>query len=319
MARKDNTEENRPISPDEMAAALQRSGYLVEGRVESLLRDRGWFAEANDTYRDRYTGKMREFDVHAIRGVRVSDDIDDWLFAVLAVECINNPQPFVVLTKQPVAPKLLAHDVTMSGLPVMVPDETIYNGWKPLPEFLDFDSFHHYCKTPMGTQFCSFAMKKGAGKPEWMASHDESQFECIRQLPEIVDYLINTHYGSWVIGHEEPINLQVYYPILIVQGDLLAALTATTGVTFSSADHLLIQRTFLREHIEQRHYIDVVQERKLADVLKVIQAEAKTMALRLGKKLPEIRDAIKELRKGLPAADSDLKADVVRQVLERSR
>jgi hypothetical protein len=60
------------ISKDEIADALRRSGYLIEYRIEDVLRGQGYHVSANTTYPDPITRKPRELDLSAIIAERAS-------------------------------------------------------------------------------------------------------------------------------------------------------------------------------------------------------------------------------------------------------
>jgi hypothetical protein len=111
MAGKINQPKER-ITRSEMRGALLRSGYLLESRVESKLRDGRWrYVEANATYPDPETGKSREFDLYAMNATRAGPNDRDYLFGIILAECINNPQPFIILTKEPLLDKLHHYEV----------------------------------------------------------------------------------------------------------------------------------------------------------------------------------------------------------------
>lgn len=61
---------------------LSRSGYLLESRLETLLRKRDYYVEANSVYPDASTGKSRELDLLAIHGYKAGPQ-GDYIFAVL--------------------------------------------------------------------------------------------------------------------------------------------------------------------------------------------------------------------------------------------
>lgn len=90
------------ITVREMKAALLRSGYLLESRVESALREHGNYVEANPTYPDPKTGQSREFDVLSLGAQVIGPRSSrDYIFPVMLIECVNNSQPLVILTKEP--------------------------------------------------------------------------------------------------------------------------------------------------------------------------------------------------------------------------
>jgi hypothetical protein len=100
------------ITAPEINDALIRSGYLLEARVEKYLSDKwGAFVEANASYQDPDTGKSREIDIHAIGGSIAGPGEYDYLFPVMLVECINNPQPIAFLTKVPPVQFLYSEEI----------------------------------------------------------------------------------------------------------------------------------------------------------------------------------------------------------------
>ena len=109
--------QNDKITRAEMTGALLRSGYLLESRVESKLRRQWGYVEANPTYVDPGTGKSREFDLYALNAERAGPNEYEYIFAALLAECINNPQPIVIMTREPLVPFLHHEEVKFAGLP----------------------------------------------------------------------------------------------------------------------------------------------------------------------------------------------------------
>jgi hypothetical protein len=111
----DNTSSRTPTD-QEVVAALEQTGFLLEQRVAKCLRDYEFHTEINHAYPDPESGESREIDVLA----SIFEDIQhgqlDALLAVdLIVECKNTPAPFVLV------------------------GETIPNHWFSDPAFLSFD------------------------------------------------------------------------------------------------------------------------------------------------------------------------------------
>ena len=277
--QQDKTRSDR-ITTAEMKDALIRSGYLLESRVESRLREHWGYVEANGTYSDPETEKSREFDLFGMSAHSCGPEEDDRLFGVLLVECINNPQPLAILTKKPLVPFLHREDVKVSGLPVKIPNKEIRVGWKKLADFLDLDNFHHYCKGRIGTQFCSFSRKRK--EDEWMARHEDSHFDSFRKLCDVTEHYIDRHYKDWLFdGTKESVNLQMYYPIIVVQGDLVEVQQSKKGVELRPCDYLQFRQSVTRIGREEVTYqIDIMRERYLPKYLKLIDSElGKTAAL----------------------------------------
>lgn len=283
------------ITPAEMKDALIRSGYLLESRVESQVREQWGYVETNATYPDPETGKSREFDLFAISGHGCGPDEEDFLFGVLFIECVNNPQPLAILTKEPIVSELHRDDAKISGLPVKVLHREARTGWRRLADFLDLDNFHHYCKGRVGTQYCSFSRKKN--EDEWMALHEGSHFESFRKLCDVTEHYIDRHYKEWVFdGTKEHVNLQMYYPVIIVQGDLVEVREGKKGVKFHSSDHIQFRQSVTRKEREEVTYqIDIIREAYLPKYLELIESELTKTAKLLAERGETVRLAINTL------------------------
>lgn len=131
-------------------------------RVEAIFREQWGYVETNASYQDPQTDKSRELDVYAMWAEKIGPLDTDFIFAVLLIECINNPQPLALLTKDPLVPFLHHQQVKLSGLPVKIVDKDDDSEWERLCDFLEMEKYHHYCRGRIATQFCSFQQKKRA-------------------------------------------------------------------------------------------------------------------------------------------------------------
>jgi hypothetical protein len=287
-----------------MRDALLRSGYLLESRVESQLREHWGYVEANATYLDPGTGQSREFDACATIAENAGPNEYDFLFGVLLLECINNPQPLVVLTKEPLVPSLHHEEVKIAGLPIKVPDKKRRNGWRRLSDFLGMKNYHHYCRGRVGTQFCSFVKKKGGQVGEWTAKHEDAHYDSFRKLCDVADYHIDKHFKSWAFGGKEHVNIELYYPIVVLQGELLDARETRRSVRLRSADHLQFRRSVATKGWDTDYQIDVVRERFLPRYLKLIRAELLRTAWLLRRRHRVVRSAIEKIVEEAKDADS---------------
>src|SRR5713226_5449230 len=120
------------INRADMLAAIRRSGYLIEQRVEFPLVAHGYYVQTNPVYPDANTGKTREYDIDAISAVRVFKDTYDFVFQTLLIECQNNPQPIVFFTKKSQIPFMHHYEVKVAGIPTKF---KIDNQWQTLSEF----------------------------------------------------------------------------------------------------------------------------------------------------------------------------------------
>jgi hypothetical protein len=281
------------ITRPEAIEALVRSGYLLESRLESRLQRAGYYVEANHTYPDPDTGKSREFDLYAMGAVRAGANERDFIFQVLLIEWVNNPQPLVLVTKPPQVPFLHHLDAKLAGLPVKFPVKG--GGWSSLPDYLGLDKFHHYCRGRIATQFCSFRLKKEHHQREWMALHEDAHFDSFRKLCAVTDYFVDQHFKSWLSGGFEPVNIEFYYPVLVVSGPLLEARPRGSSVILSRRQHLQFRRSELTRGEPENYQIDVTTEAYLPRLLSLIEREAQTIATRLKRRGKEVRTAVERI------------------------
>lgn len=289
------TQANDKVTRAEMKDALLRSGYLLELRVESKLREFCGYAEANATYPDPETGKSREFDLFGLTAHKAGVSDYDYIFGALLVECINNPQPLVILTKEPIVGFLHHQEVKMAGIPVKIPNEKWHSGWEQLSNYLGMENYHHYCKGRVGTQYCSFVKKKNSDKKlpdEWMAIHEGSHYDSFRKLCDVTDYYVDKHFKSWRPGGREYLNVEFYYPLIIVQGDLLEAYETKRSVMFRAVDHIQFRQSVSTNRNAANYQIDVIREKYLPEYLEIIDAELKKTARLLRRRHKTVRLAI---------------------------
>lgn len=82
------------------------------------------------------------------------------------------------------------------------------DGYISLSEFAGMEKFHHYCKGPIATQYCTFQLKRG--KSSWIALHSEEQHDTFNSLIKALEYEIANHFDGYVLpkkGEEENVNI----------------------------------------------------------------------------------------------------------------
>ncbi len=297
------------ITQQEAAQALVRSGYLVESRLEQKLLSAGYYVDANDAYADPDTGKSRELDLFAITACNLRRH-RDWIFNVLLIECVNNPEPLALITKKPIIGFLFHEDLRVAGLPAKL---LVPNGrWTPIQKALNLEKFHHYCASRIATQFCSFTKKQSQ---QWMALHEGSHFDSFQKLCNAVDYRQDQHFKSWKFGPEEPVNLEFYYPILVVQGELLEARPSGASVVLKPAKHLQFRRTVIRGSESRTYQIDVVTEAHFARYLSLLENELETIVRRIKARRKIVQRSVSKI---VSAAKRLRSPDAVRSAMEEA-
>ncbi len=275
------------ITDTEMKGALSRSGYLLEARVEDLLLNRGYQLDANIGYPDPLEGKTRELDARAMKGSILEDRHSVW--ATLLIECSNNLQPLVLMTKAQSDP--LVHEaVPCCGLPLTISGESVQSR-------LSLQDFHHYCKGTVATQFCSFQQKKDT--KEWMACHDEGQWSSIKKLGDALVHDARQLKATWVPGEsdDEPINLTFYYCALVLQGRLVHVDARAAEPDPRVAALGVLRRAVSWHRKSQDYFIDFVTEAALPAYLDLVDQELGDLARRVGAALGDFKRAASEVAK----------------------
>jgi len=274
------------ITEAEARRALQRSGYLMEYRVEALLRRRGWYVEANSAYEDSDTQKSREIDIYAIIGRPVGTGPKDWLFSSVLVECVNNPQPIAFITKTPSIREWAVDDI--KG--VFDPEEVLVKGSTEtinVGHLLKIASYHHYCRGRLASQFCSFNYK--SDKKEWMAWHDEVHFNAFSTLVKALEY----RFTQFELVAGIYINWEFINPVVVLQGDLLDVRCAGGTVSFRRAEHIKFRRTLIWKGKERSYMIDVVTERAFPSFVAMLEGELKRTATRVKRNVEVIKATLR--------------------------
>lgn len=278
------------ITRKEMRAALARSGYLLEARVEARLRETGYMVDSNLFYPDPETGKQREYDLRALAAEMLAEPpLEDAVWHTLIIECVNNPQPLAFLAKTSDAPRFHANDIPVVGIPSALAraGSTTIEG---LSQCFAMAEYHHYCNEFLATQFCSFQPKKNDAT-EWMALHDEEHFLSFKKLTDSLEADARQFEARWLPGEHEPVNLTFYYPVMVVQNGMVRVDAAGSRVRLSEVERVLFRRSLVADGNERTYFIDVVTERAFPGLLADIEREMRETATRMRARLPALRAA----------------------------
>lgn len=299
------------ISKEQAKEALLRSGYLIESRLEKVLTKKHYSVKPNTVYPDPDTGKSRELDLYAISTFPVETSQLDFIFAVLLIECVNNPQPIVFITKEP-EPRISynCEEVKLSGIPVKVIMGEKLDRWVSLPYSLKMQNYHHYYQARIATQFCSFAKKKQT--KEWMAT-GEAHFDSFSKLCVALEYFVDKHYKNWSFRTSQNINIDFYYPAVVVQGELFDARPSKKSIRLTKKNHIQYRHSHLVGTKATNYQIDVVTERFFPKYLELIHREAFETARLLKRHLAVISYAI---RKIVSETDECRSSDEIRAAME---
>jgi hypothetical protein len=199
------------------------------------------------------------------------------------------------ITKQSETPALDAYKIKFAGLPSKIFSST-RDHWLPLQDYLEMSKYHHYCRGRLATQFCSFSRKSKAPNA-WMASHLDEHFDSFRKLVAATEHHVNNHYGSWrfVKGYIEPVNLMLFYPAVVVQGELYDVRQKGRSLVISSKAHIQYSQADFVGTKQAEYQIDVVTERFFLRYLRLIDAEVAKTARLLRRRHQEVRASIDKI------------------------
>lgn len=264
---------NKKISTEEMKEAIVKSGYLIEQRVELILQNKGYYVETNPVYKDSFTNKTREYDIFAIISDLLFEEKYDVLFSYIICECINNLQPLVFFTKDSPISFLFSEEVKCTGIPTKIWKD---NKFIDLHKFIKMETFHHYCNSPIATQYCSFHQKKD--KNSWMALHLEDQYHAFENIIQAIESEITKNWECYEIPknvEKEKVNLSIFYPLLILQGDIYSCDLKNNKINLCKTNHIQYRKsTYTLENKRQIDYqIDIITESYLPRFLNILKIE----------------------------------------------
>jgi hypothetical protein len=84
-------------SSDDVIAALERTGYLLEQRVAQKVRAAGFFTNTGRAFKDPEEGKSREIDVAGYKQLFANEERNITLGVRVLIECKKSSGPYVVL------------------------------------------------------------------------------------------------------------------------------------------------------------------------------------------------------------------------------
>jgi hypothetical protein len=298
------------ISHQQIRDAVQRSGYLLEYRIEQVLRRHYWAVQSNQAYPDPVTGKARELDLAAIGAEAITQDWRNILWPRLLIECANNPQPMAFFSKTAEAPTAHMYELKFSGLPMRI---LAKGRWSKLAEFLGMESYHHHCKGRVSTQYCSFTPKKGTQPVQWLAQHEDSHFDSFNKLCFALNHDIDDHYSHTKLRGRETINVQMYYPVLVLAGQIVDISPTRKELKLRSTKHIHYIQSYITAGREQQYHIDVVTEKYFPFLLRQIRNEIEHTARLVRQRKKVVQTSVDEITRSVRGLRSK---DAIRERLE---
>jgi hypothetical protein len=257
-------------TPEEMAQAIESSGYLVEARVARVLTEHGFFVQRNTfSVNPNDATKTIETDVTGRRGEFVNEASGCSVDASVLVECKNNAQPFAFFVQRQEIQELNENWIKYGGFPSYSLDQ----GTKvhvPLHKLLEMKDWHHYCAaTEVATQFCSFTRANGK---RWKAEPNENYAKSFSNLAGLAARDWEGMFGLQL----QSIQVQMTYPVVVFQGPIYRIREEQGKPKVEAARHIQLHHSANLNGALVTAQIDVVTEAELPELLATIQSELKT-------------------------------------------
>jgi hypothetical protein len=127
-----------------------------------------------------------------------------------------------------------------------------------------------------------------------MAWHDEEHHNIFSKFDFVINREIERH-ESWIKNNLDQINIEIFYPVLVVQGELWRAKHNKENVEITECKHIrYINRTIPKDLSDSTFYyqIDVITEDYLEEYIEGINKQLSEFQKLIVSKSDEFRQAI---------------------------
>ncbi len=266
--------------PKDWREKIEKSGKLFEQEIASIVQKSGFgYVTPNDAFVDIESGESRELDVFAISGRKIGRK-DHFLFPILliAVKKIRA----VCFMRDELMTKYTLGDIHFSGIP-----KTIYvkNDQADLTEFLKLEKIHHFYRyKKVSSQFWTPIASNESKEDHFFKS-------LILPLVKSVISNINEHEKDWDFDPEgEPINLQMYYPIIVVE-ELWECNLTKAGSRYKKVPRVGFVSRHASEKVSGTYLIDICDKNGFKALLKTINSEIEQLVKIIKKKISIIENS----------------------------
>jgi hypothetical protein len=219
---------------------------------------------------------------------RISKEKYEFIFPIYLVECKNIQSPLVFFSREEVKSRFVIGDLHLSGIPTEIRTKDGFD--EELVEYLGLENVLHYYKSAkISTQFCVIVQDKSKG---FIATHKidgpmgNLYQTMILPLIKAVYYEKEQHQNSFVYDPKgENINLQFYYPIVVINGSLYECSTGKgKQPVYRKKKRIAFLRRYESAKVSGEYRIDIVTREGFKDLLTEIETEMGIAARRIRRK-----------------------------------
>jgi len=269
-----STKDKDDLTLREMNKLIKVSGFPLENRIDSVLRDNGFFVETNQNL--IVDDSPIEADVIASKMFDLGGtEKFGQLNLKLVIECKNSQQPLAFFLKSQQAPMLGLFSVFLRGNP-----ETFEEGGKSkLVNSLLWKKpvSHHYSRLEIATQFCNFNSERRGNQREWKAESNARYHISLENLCKLTNEITNAE-AFEANKQKNEVRLSLTYPILVLKKKGLVAVTQKgKNLKTKWSDGLIHSRSSPSNKIVKNTFITVIVEPKFPGLLRMIDVEVKNI------------------------------------------
>lgn len=267
--------------PKSWKEKVEKSGKLFEHEIALYVQRHGFgYVVPNDAFLDIESGESRELDVFAIAGRKIGYRMN-FLFPILLIAIKR--MDLVCFTRNEMMSRYMIGDIHFSGMP-----KTIYYRGEELDltEYLNLEKIHHFYKYKrISSQFWT-PFEEGKDK-----RGDYFYRDLIFPLIKSVVAQITDHEKDWDFDPEgEPINLQIYYPIIVVENLWDCSLTKK-GSRYKKIPRIGFVSRHSSEKVSGTYLIDICDKNGLKELLNLINKETEQIIKIIRKKTKIIENS----------------------------
>lgn len=254
--------------PTDWKDKIEKGGKFFEQKIATLVNNSGFgWVVPNYAFVDIEAGISRELDVFAISGHRIGRKWN-FIFPILLISVSN--KPIVCFTRKEYMSPYTTAWIQFSGFP-----KTIYSKGEELElfEFLKLEKTHHYYKVEsVSSQFWT-PLEKSETQGEYFYK------DLLLPLIKSVVAEKDDHEKGWEYDPEgEPINLQFYYPIIVVNDLWECSFTENKSPYYRAVDSIVFLFHTASKGYAGDYFIDICTEQGLKNILKTIDNEISRLA-----------------------------------------
>lgn len=249
---------------DQILTALEKSGFLFEQEMATILEEDGFHVETSWPYLDVDTKKSREIDLRAVKTFLHSEEHKIQVFAEILVECKDSSSPFVFLER----PKNKREKTSFRPKEYIFPckfyrEAVSANSFKEVPAFthLGLASSHYYFRSPSKTTQFSKVVRKGS---DWVANHDGIYDSVFLPIAKAVEARLKSiganNGGEWRF-------VWLIFPVVVLRDHLMVLTVNGQEKNLTERGRVTFVRNLDSDTLKGDYLVDFVTSRYLKNYL----------------------------------------------------